>query len=361
MRKKVLILTILVIVLQMYSCQKQQTDDFDNIIKNGMPFLKLDQNSFEFSSESGSQTFWIHSNISWMVSSDADWCNVNPVFGNKDGRVTVNVEENTSSTSRIATITVETSRGTMTLKVKQEEATSPSSQVRIFTVGDVKFKMIAIEGGTFTMGATPEQGSDARRNEFPVHSVTLSNYRIGETEVTQALWKAVMGRNPSDHRGNNRPVEHVLWDDCQEFITKLNTITGEHFRLPTEAEWEFAARGGNLSIEYKYSGSNTIDDIAWYHNNTNSKTDCMTHNVATKQPNELGIYDMSGNVEEWCSDWYRDGYDSSAQTNPTGPSTGFDRVVRGGFYYSGDKDCRVSYRCACSPSYKYYIGFRLAL
>ena len=180
-----------------------------------------------------------------------------------------------------------------------------------FVVEGVSFDMVEVRGGTFRMGATSEQGSDADSDENPVHSVTLSGYYIGKTEVTQALWKAVMGSNPSEFKGDNLPVEYVFWYDCQEFIRKLNALTGQDFRLPTEAEWEFACRGGNNSRGYKYSGSDCIDDVAWYVDNSGSKT----HPVATKLPNELGIYDMSGNVDEWCNDWY--GYYSrGAQTNP---------------------------------------------
>ncbi len=222
-------------------------------------------------------------------------------------------------------------------------------------VNGVSFTMIAVEGGTFQMGATSEQGSDAGSNEYPVHSVTLSDYYIGETEVTQELWEAVMGSNPSDFSGDQKPVEYVSWNDCQEFITKLNELTGKNFRLPTEAEWEYAARGGNESQGYKYSGSNTIGNVAWYDGNSG------THNVKTKSPNELGIYDMSGNVNEWCEDWYGD-YSSGSQTNPAGPSTGFDRVLRGGDWHHYADSCRVSFRGKIKPDNGLnYDGFRLAL
>ena len=226
-----------------------------------------------------------------------------------------------------------------------------------FTVNGVSFTMIAVEGGTFQMGATSEQGSDAESDEKPVHSVTLSDYYIGETEVTQELWTAVMGNNPSNFKGNKKPVEKVSWDDCQEFVKKLNQLTGKNFRLPTEAEWEYAARGGNKSKGYKYSGSNTIDDVAWYTSNSGSKT----HDVKTKQANELGIYDMSGNVYEWCQDWYGS-YSSSSQTNPTGSTSGSTRVVRGGSWYCSARSCRVSYRDNGNPGISYRIlGLRLSL
>lgn len=223
-------------------------------------------------------------------------------------------------------------------------------------VKGVSFDMIKVEGGTFTMGATSEQGNDAYDNEKPAHQVTLSDYYIGETEVTQALWQAVMGNNPSSVKGNSNPVESVTWNDCQEFIRKLNSLTGRTFRLPTEAEWEFAARGGNESKGYKYSGSNSIDNVAWYAGNYSYKT----HAVKTKSPNELGIYDMSGNVYEWCQDWYGS-YSSNAQTNPKGPLSYSYRVLRGGGWYNDERRCRVSYRGNNFPDYRSYFGLRLVL
>ena len=227
----------------------------------------------------------------------------------------------------------------------------------IYEVNGVTFKMIAVEGGTFKMGATSEQGSDTRSDERPVHSVTLSDYYIGETEVTQELWDAVMGSNPSRFKGSQKPVEDVSWYDCQTFIKKLNRLTGKNFRLPTEAEWEYAARGGNKSKGCKYSGSNTIGNVAWYEDNSGGET----HDVKTKQANELGIYDMSGNVWEWCQDYDGD-YSSSSQTNPTGPTSGSHRVYRGCSWYDSAKGCRVSYRNNSVPgSTGSILGLRLSL
>ena len=227
---------------------------------------------------------------------------------------------------------------------------------KVFTANGVSFTMIAVKGGTFTMGATSEQ-TGAASDESPTHGVTLSDYYIGETEVTQELWSAVMGSNPSNFTGNmQRPVERVSWDDCQTFISKLNELTGETFRLPTEAQWEYAARGGNESKGYTYSGSNAIDDVAWCWYNSGE----MTHPVKTKAPNELGIYDMSGNVLEWCSDWYGS-YSSAAQTDPTGPSTGSNRVRRGGSWYDFPTGCRVANRYYYAPTFSYHdLGLRLA-
>lgn len=240
---------------------------------------------------------------------------------------------------------------------KPQAAEASSLAIQTFTVGKVSFNMIRVDGGTFMMGATSEQEDDAYDDERPAHKVTLSSFYIGETEVTQALWEAVMGNNPSKFTGSNRPVETVSWDDCQKFILKLNQNTGRKFRLPTEAEWEFAARGGNKSNGYKYSGSNNIDDVAWY----NQGFKGQTHDVRTKQANELGLYDMTGNVFEWCQDWHDD-YQSSSQTNPSGPASGSRRVYRGGSWYSAVRDCRVSLRlCNESGLQTHLNGLRLAL
>ena len=230
-----------------------------------------------------------------------------------------------------------------------------------FTVNGVTFKMLPVEGGTFTMGATSEQGNDADSDERPTHSVTLSSFYMGETEVTQALWQAVMGSNPSYYKGNNLPVVLVSWNDCQDFVTALNELcasqlNGRHFALPTEAQWEYAARGGKHSEGYKYSGSNTIVNVAQY----SVKSDKPLP-VGTKTPNELGLYDMSGNVLEWCSDWMGS-YGSNAQTNPAGPSSGSTRVCRGGSWIHAAGFCRVSCRgCRAPVVTDYYLGLRLAL
>ena len=218
-------------------------------------------------------------------------------------------------------------------------------------------EMVKVEGGTFMMGATSEM-KNPNSNEKPVHQVTLTNdYYMGKYEVTQALWQAVMDSNPSYFKGDNLPVETVSWNDCQKFISKLNSLTGRMFRLPTEAEWEYAARGGKESRGYQYSGSSNISDVAWYDENSGSKT----HPVGTKQANELGIYDMTGNVWEWCSDWYSS-YSSSSQTNPTGSDSGSARVSRGGGWFNDASYCRLSVRFYYTPDFRLDIlGLRLAL
>lgn len=224
---------------------------------------------------------------------------------------------------------------------------------RVFTVNGVSFKMIFVEGGTFEMGS-----SSGEENERPVHSVTLSDYYIGETEVTQELWQAVMGSNPSYFAGSKHPVELVSWHDCQEFIERLNELTSGNFRLPTEAEWEYAARGGNKSRGYTYSGSNKVKKVAWYGNNSRSST----HEVKGKLPNELGLYDMSGNVWEWCSDWYGS-YSAGAVTDPQGLTWSSNRVMRGGGWGNSDvENCRCAFRNSNTPvNASTFLGLRLAL
>jgi len=253
----------------------------------------------------------------------------------------------------------------------------------------VGIEMVFVKGGTFWMGCTSEQGGDCFVREKPAHSVTVSDFYIGKYEVTQEQWIRVMGsnNNPSYFKGGNLPVESVSWNDVQKFILKLNTMTGKKYRLPTEAEWEYAVRGGVNSKGYKYSGSNNINYVAWYNVNSGDKVlreglfdeyiigkedydgygKILTSNrnrtwaVGMKSPNEHGIYDMSGNVAEWVSDWYGD-YSSVAQTNPKGPSSGVYRVSRGGSWGNDAVDCRVSKRARSDPDYGINgIGFRLVL
>ena len=234
---------------------------------------------------------------------------------------------------------------------------SGSNAISIPVKDGISIDMVKVEAGTFMMGATSEMKHPSS-DEKPVHQVTLTNdYYMGKYEVTQALWQAVMGSNPSNFKGDNLPVETVNWNDCQEFISKLNSLTGRKFRLPTEAEWEYAARGGKKSRGYQYSGSRKISDVAWYEGNSRSKT----HPVGRKQANELGIYDMSGNVWEWCSDWYGS-YSSSSQTNPMGSDSGAKRVRRGGSWCYIARICRSSYRYGDAPDCRgLYLGLRLAL
>ena len=233
---------------------------------------------------------------------------------------------------------------------------SGSNTISIPVKDGISIDMVKVEAGTFMMGATSEM-KDPYSDEKPLHQVTLTNdYYMGKYEVTQALWEAVMGWNSSEFNDDNLPVNSVSWKDCQKFISKLNKMTGKKFRLPTEAEWEYAARGGKKSRGYQYSGNSNISDVAWYDGNSGSKP----HPVGTKQANELGIYDMSGNVYEWCSDWYGS-YSSSSQTNPTGSDSGSFRVCRGGCWSRNARRCCLSCR-DCTPDYRFnFLGLRLAL
>jgi formylglycine-generating enzyme required for sulfatase activity len=223
--------------------------------------------------------------------------------------------------------------------------------------------MVFVPGGTFTMGCTKEQGGDCFEWEKPLHQVTVSDYYIGKYEVTQKEWREVMGSDPPElyFKGcDNCPVDRVSWADIQEFLTKLNAKTGKVYRLPTEAEWDYAARGGSSSLGYKYSGSSSLSEVAWYDGNSGSKT----HPVGQKKANELGLYDMSGNVWEWCADDWHDNY-RGAPTNGRAwidsPRASY-RVYRGGDWGNVARLCRVSNRGNDTPSSRYpSLGFRLAL
>ncbi len=231
-----------------------------------------------------------------------------------------------------------------------------------------EFWMIPVEGGAFEMGS-PDNDTEAASDEKPQHQVTISGFYIGKYPVTQLVWKAVMnGENPSGFKGDDRPVEQVSWDDAQEFIKQLNEVTndtrpaGHFYRLPSEAEWEYVARGGKYHAEgYKYAGSDRLKDVGWFASNSGSET----KPVGQKQPNQLGIHDMSGNVWEWCEDDWHSDYkgapeDGTAWINHS--NRGTYRVNRGGSWLSTAQNCRAAYRYFNSPGYRYdYIGFRLAL
>ena len=232
----------------------------------------------------------------------------------------------------------------------------------VIIVDSVRFRMLYIEGGSFLMGATKEQ-LKPETNEKPAHQVTLSSYYIGEVEVTQKLWETVMGTNPSFAKNKNQPVNEVSWNDCQSFIEKLNKKTGLTFRLPTEAEWEYAARGGNKSQGYQYSGSNILSEVGWYRDNSDENGEVSEHknNVKKLSPNELNIYDMSGGVWEWCQDIIGN-YPSSSQSNPVGATIGNERVIRGGSWKSSMWSCRNAIRISELPdSHNSCLGLRLAL
>ena len=299
--------------------------------------------------------------VCWGTTDNPTIDDSHTVDGGGAGSFTSNVTGLTENTTYYVRAYVTSSAGTAYGETKTFETFKTNLSL---TVNGVSFDMVYVEGGSFDMGATTEQGSDVYDFEKPVHRVTLSGYYIGKCEVTQELWLAVMGSWPGTAPSNsygvgaNYPAYYISWNDCQNFIKKLNSLTGRTFRLPTEAEWEYAARGGKKSSHYKYSGSGNIDDVAWYYYNSGSST----HAVGTRTANELGIYDMSGNVWEWCSDWYG-GYSAGAQTNPQGPSSGSNRVLRGGSWRTGAGICRVSYRYFDAPlnSGRSHRGLRLVL
>ncbi|MDR1863990.1 MAG: SUMF1/EgtB/PvdO family nonheme iron enzyme [Bacteroidales bacterium] len=318
------------------------------------------QSAVVFKADGGNATFAVTTHQStWNVtaSTGQTWCTVAKTATG----FTVSATANTAFTAPApATVTV-TAAGAAAIVIEVTQ-----SGVTGFTetgVTGVSFEMVAVAGGTFTMGAADDD-PDAYTPEKPAHEVTLSDFYIGRFEVTQALWLAVTGSWPGTAPssgyglGDNYPAYNVSWNNIQTFITTLNQQTGKNYRLPTEAEWEYAARGGAQSGGYRYSGSNTVGGVAWYSSNSIGKL----HEVGTKASNKLGIFDMSGNVWEWCSDWYSSSYYTSvAQTNPTGPVNGSNRVRRGGSWGSLARYCRVSFRSDDSPGNSdSYLGFRLA-
>ena len=241
------------------------------------------------------------------------------------------------------------------IRSRQDDSTRPKLEQIPLIIQNLINNMVYVEGGTFIMGATSEQGYMAEKEEKPSHHVTLSSFYIGKYEITQEEWQTVMGNNPSKNVGKKNPVERVSWNDCQEFIKKLNAMTGKKFRLPTEAEWEYAARGGNKSKGYMYAGGDKLKKLGWFYDNTS-----RSHTVGKKLPNELGLYDMSGNVWEWCQDWYGV-YSNNSQYNPQGPTSGEKHVQRGGSWTGMDTCCRVSYRSTYSSDRgSYNLGLRLA-
>ena len=238
-------------------------------------------------------------------------------------------------------------------------------------LNDLLPEMVFVEGGTFGMGCSDEQENDCEDNEKPAHQVTVNSFYIGKFEVTQIQWETIMGTTVHQQRdkfntnwpvrgvGDDYPMYYVSWYEIMDFISRLNAATGKQYRLPTEAEWEFAARGGNNNNGYKYSGSNTINDVAFYDMNSGK----ATHKVGSKSPNELGIYDMSGNVWEWCSNWYgKSYYSNSPEIDPQGPSIGMHRIIRGGGWDNNSSSCRSVFRSSNSPDSRGSgIGFRLAI
>jgi len=249
------------------------------------------------------------------------------------------------------TDTTPTKERRMPKKDRIQKPSKPSSEAVIQRL--IK-NMVLVEGGTFTMGSS--QKDDVWTRGKPRHEVTVSSFMICKFEVTQEEWQAVMGNNPSFYKGAKLPVNGISWYECQEFIRKLNSMTEKHFRLPTEAEWEYAARGGKKSNGYIFAGGNNPDNVMWHIGNKRGKL----HAVGLKRPNELGLYDMSGNILEWCQDWYEKKYNTDNKTNPKGPENGKEKVLRGGDIHCGYDICGVSDRFYYSPDYGSSTGFRLA-
>ena len=314
------------------------------------PILNVPLDEIFFITSGEIDTFDVFSNTYWIVTSDVSWLTFwsnweissdfsSETWGLTGGFVAVAAEPNPTPNERTATIEISCFEGLKrTIKV---------TQAGVNVIAEPE--MVSVPGGTFTMGCTSEQGVDCKPDETPTHQVTVGDFYIGKYEVTQAQWVAVMGTNPSSHQGDDFPVENVSWDDVQKYLVELNKMTGKQYRLPTEEEWEYAARGGSSSRGYKYSGGNTAGDVAWCSFNSGGNTRA----VGTSKANELGIYDMSGNVYEWCSDLYVL-YDGSEPPRA-------DRVRRGGCYSLSALDARLSCRSYCLPQVSYpTIGFRLA-
>ncbi len=238
-------------------------------------------------------------------------------------------------------------------------ARAQDSVLRVKVTDDVWVEMVRVEGGTFTMGsnATPKGVRLTYALAGPEHNVTVDGYWIGRYEVTQDLWEAVMGSNPSKFKGEGMPVECVSWEDAQRFCMMLSQLTGKHFRLPTEAEWEFAARGRTRTTAFPGCERGELGEFCWYCVNGEGHT----HAVGQLKPNVLGLYDMGGNVAEWCQDWVEE-YSKEAQTNPRGPKTGENRVLRGGHYGSTSAACTVYDRGWYLPTGRYeFYGLRLVM
>lgn len=328
-----------------------------NVVK---PLVKKNSQTWAFMTQGSKQMQVISRNALPLMVTFADY-GIEKLESNRTYILTLSLVDAIPSVSNSVSLT-STSTRVNSPQSPSNSISSPSGTVISIPVKDgINIEMVKVEAGTFMMGATPEM-EDPHNSDKPVHRVTLTNgYYIGKYEVSQYLWQVVMGANPSEVKYANLPVENVSWYDCQEFIAKLNRLTGKTFRLPTEAEWEYAARGGNKSRGFRFSGSNYIGDVAWYSLNSDYNRGVKPHPIGDKQPNELGIYDMTGNVEEWCQDWYGS-YNNSSQTNPLGPVNGTYRVRRGGSIYTSRFHCFSSSRFEFSPEkHAEFLGFRLAL
>lgn len=354
MKKNVLSHTLPIALLLLVACADSVPFDGDTyVITRQMHQLTASQTTLEFPSvPAGSTSLAISATqTSWQITGVPDWLTVFPTEGMGEGTVTLSCATNYSERSRQGTLTIASTDDewpyslsvSITQRAYQHETAS-------YTVAGYPLTFIPVAGGKFRMGSALEEA------EKPVHEVEVSDFALMQTEVTQGLWKAVTGSVHNAGQAASMPVWGVSWDDCQTFIAQLCTLTGLLFRLPTEAEWEYAARGGANSAGYTYSGSNVASHVAVTRN-----VSPTVREVMTLQPNELGLYDMSGNLFEWCSDYYG-AYVSTSQRNPQGPAEGTERVIRGGSFGYDDGCARVTYRAGRLPeTHSENIGFRLAL
>ena len=300
-------------------------------------------------------------NTDWAISGfeNADWLTVSPISGRGQQNVTITVKPNENIGSRSCNLRLTSGDGenayVKEFKVSQE------SDANIITITNgtksTSFIMKRVYKGTFTAGWPASKSS--------LHEVTLTkSFYICEHETTQLMWEIVMGKESANTKftsysgiADNLPAYSISYSDCLEFIKKLNAMTGLTFRLPWAAEWEYAAKGGTKSMGYQYAGSNSLSSVAWYKDNSNS----MVHTVKTKSPNEIGLYDMSGNLEEWCADW-ANYYYTTPETDPTGPSTGTKREIRGGYYGTSILVFLEPGRTSSEePTETFGNGFRLAM
>lgn len=310
--------------------------------------LNTENSNYEVQYAGEERVIKIDCNSDWTVDSPCEWIEAQK----EDTNLKIIVARNYQMQERSGEITLKTGDLSKNIIIRQ-----------VACLWYESFEMVAVESGSFYMGAQKESldkenyDESAYMVESPVHRVSVDNYCIGKFEVTQAQWVAAMGSNPSLIQGDNLPVENVTWEQVQDFITLLNEKSGKEYRLPTEAEWEFAAKGGNKSENFKYSGYSVLGACGWYYSNS----EATTHEVGSKYPNELGIFDMSGNVREWCSDWF-DYYVSSEINNPQGSNYGSMKVNRGGSWSTPAINCRNTYRHTDFPyDAAQDLGFRLAL
>ena len=310
--------------------------------------LNIEDKLLSIESRGDTLSIPVNSNTQWTFDSQINWCEVNK----DENNLLIIIKRNYIMDERNGIISVNAGEVSFDITITQSGCQWFES-----------FEMIDVKGGTFYMGAQKDDPTEtnydasAYQIESPVHQVSISSYAIGKFEVTQAQWNAAMGNNPSNIQGENLPVENVTWEEVQAFISILNEKSGLNYRLPTEAEWEFAAKGGNKSEEFDYSGNSVLSACGWYYSNS----EATTHEVGSKIPNELGIYDMSGNVREWCNDWFGYYY-SSMEDNPQGAYDGNMKVNRGGSWTTPAVNCRNTYRHTDYPYEKALdLGFRLVL